>query len=102
MRRFPYISLIETDSAPDSSSGSSVADEEKYKVGDSYEGDSLKVKFVECGEYTDNTAFSCNLSAGRSGSGTVMFEVPENSEEIDIEFSPSFWRSEHVVFKYSK
>ena len=31
-----------------------------------------------------------------------MFEVPENSEEIDIEFSPSFWSSEHVVFKYSK
>lgn len=40
----PYISLVETDSVPDSSSGSSVADEEKYKVGDSYEGDSLKVK----------------------------------------------------------
>ena len=44
MRRCPYISLVETDSVPDSSSGSSVADEEKYKVGDSYEGDSLKVK----------------------------------------------------------
>lgn len=148
--------VVKSDSVPDSSSGSSVADEEKYRVGDSYEGDSLKVKFVECGEYTDyseylppadgnkiiyakfefentgsdeeyvmytdfnafadnknvnqyysaedtdNTAFSCNLSAGRSGSGTVMFEVPENSEEIDIEFSPSFWSSEHVVFKYSK
>ena len=148
--------VVKSDSVPESSSGSLVADEEKYKVGDTYEGDSLKVKFVECGEYTDyseyfppadgnkiiyakfefentgndeeyvmytdfnafadnknvnqyysaedsdNTAFSCNLSAGRSGSGTVMFEVPENSEEIDIEFSPSFWSSEHVVFKYSK
>lgn len=147
---------VVADNITTESTGSGIADEEKYNVGDTYKGDSLNVTFTECGEYTDyneyippadgnkiiyakfefentgksdeyvmytdfnafadnknvnqyyasgdteNTAFSCDLSAGRSGSGTVMFEVPENSENIDIEFSPSFWSSKHVVFKYKE
>lgn len=44
--------------------------------------------------------FSVKMSAGRKGTGKVAFEVPENSQEIEIEFSPSFWTSENIIFVY--
>lgn len=44
--------------------------------------------------------FSLDLSAGRKGKGIVAFEVPEDAEEIQIEFSPNIWTSEKVVFSY--
>lgn len=44
--------------------------------------------------------FSVKMSAGRKGTGKVAFEVPENSSEIEIEFSPNFWTSENVIFVY--
>lgn len=44
--------------------------------------------------------FSVKMSAGRKGTGKVAFEVPENAEEIEIEFSPNFWTSENIIFIY--
>lgn len=44
--------------------------------------------------------FSVKMSAWRKGTGIVAFEVPENAEEIEIEFSPNFWTSENVIFVY--
>lgn len=44
--------------------------------------------------------FSIKMSAGRKGTGKVAFEVPEDSKEIEIEFSPNFWTSENVIFAY--
>lgn len=55
------------------------------------------------GTYTgDGAAFSQTLSAGRKISGSVYFEVPKDVEEIEFEYSPSFWTSEKVVFVYSE
>lgn len=48
----------------------------------------------------DDAGFSQTLSAGRKITGTVYFEVPENASEIELEFSPSFWTSEKIVFVY--
>jgi hypothetical protein len=48
------------------------------------------------------SGFGADLSAGRKGSGTVMFEVPNDAAEIDFEFSPSIWSSKHVIFAYSE
>jgi uncharacterized protein YxeA len=44
--------------------------------------------------------FSVKMSSGRKGTGIVAFEVPENAEEIEIEFSPNFWTSENIIFVY--
>lgn len=44
--------------------------------------------------------FSLNMSPGRKGTGKIAFEVPINATEIEIEFSPSFWSSEKVIFIY--
>lgn len=44
--------------------------------------------------------FTVKMSAGRKGTGKVAFEVPENSSEIEIEFSPNFWTSENIIFVY--
>lgn len=44
--------------------------------------------------------FSVKMSSGRKGTGKVAFEVPENAQEIEIEFSPNFWTSENIIFVY--
>lgn len=45
-------------------------------------------------------SFSVKMSAGRKGTGKVAFEVPEDAEEIEIEFSPNMFSSEKVIFIY--
>ena len=44
--------------------------------------------------------FSLNLSAGRKGKGIVAFEVPIDSQEIQIEFSPNMFSDDKVIFSY--
>lgn len=48
----------------------------------------------------DDAAFSQTLSAGRKITGSVYFEVPEDAEEIEFEYSPNFWTSEKIIFVY--
>lgn len=59
-----------------------------YEVNQSYAPDGTGINF------------SVKMSAGRKGNGIVAFEVPENAEQIEIEFSPNFWTSENVIFVY--
>lgn len=51
--------------------------------------------------YADDSGFSQTLSSGRKCTGTVYFEVPENSTEIEFEYDVNFWTSENIVFMYS-
>lgn len=44
--------------------------------------------------------FTVKMSAGRKGTGKVAFEVPTDSKEIEIEFSPNMWTSENIVFVF--
>ncbi len=44
--------------------------------------------------------FCLNLSTGRKGRGIVAFEVPSDSQEIQIEFSPNMFSDDKVVFSY--
>lgn len=44
--------------------------------------------------------FSVKMSAGRKGTGKVAFEVSEDAQEIEIEFSPNMFSSEKVIFVY--
>ncbi|MCM1261401.1 MAG: DUF4352 domain-containing protein [Butyrivibrio sp.] len=44
--------------------------------------------------------FTVKMSAGRKGTGKIAFEVPEDAQEIEIEFSPNFWTSENIIFVY--
>lgn len=46
--------------------------------------------------------FTVSLSSGRKGSGIVAFEVPQNADTIEIEYSPNILTSEKVVFIYSE
>lgn len=39
------------------------------------------------------------LSAGRSTSGNFYFEVPEDAEEIELEYEVNFWTDKKAVFK---
>ena len=49
--------------------------------------------------YFEESGFSSTLSAGKKGKGAVCFEVPENAEEITIEYDLNIWTSKKVIFK---
>lgn len=44
--------------------------------------------------------FSVSMSSGRKGTGKIAFEVPVDSQEVEIEFSPNMFSSEKVIFIY--
>lgn len=48
----------------------------------------------------DDAGFTQTLSSGRKITGSIYFEVPENTTEIEFEYSPNFWTSEKIVFVY--
>jgi len=50
--------------------------------------------------YSTDETLSATLSAGRSTSGTIVFEVPTNAEEIEIEYSPNAFSSKKVKFVF--
>lgn len=39
-----------------------------------------------------------SLSSGRVLNAVVYFEVPENAEEIVLEYAASYWTSDHITF----
>lgn len=50
--------------------------------------------------YNTDETLSANLSSGRSTVGEIAFEVPSNANEIEIEYSPSFFSSKKVTFVF--
>lgn len=59
---------------------------DSYKVDQTYVGD-------------DDNGLDATLSKGKKAKGSVYFEVPKESKEIMLEYSPSFWSDDKVVFK---
>ncbi len=47
----------------------------------------------------DDPFINTNLSSGRNVSFTVFFEVPKDAKTIELEYSPSFWTDEKVIFE---
>lgn len=47
--------------------------------------------------YVDD-GISLTLSAGRSGSGAVYFEVPEDAQNIEVEYEVNVWSDKKAVF----
>ena len=58
--------------------------------------DSYKVDQTYVG---DDNGLDASLSPGKKAKGSVFFELPKNSKEISLEYSPSFWSDNKVVFK---
>lgn len=49
----------------------------------------------------DNAMTSiANLSPGRKMGGIVVFEVPQNAENIEIEYETNFWLQDKAIFMY--
>lgn len=46
----------------------------------------------------DDNGLDATLSPGRTTQGAVYFEVPEDAESIEIEYSVNLWTDERVVF----
>lgn len=46
----------------------------------------------------DETLSTFTLSAGRTTSGYVYFEVPENAKEIEVEYEVNAWTDKKAVF----
>ncbi len=50
--------------------------------------------------YGGEEDLSATLSAGRSTSGYVYFEVPEDAEEVEIEYEPNFLTEKKIKFAF--
>ncbi len=50
--------------------------------------------------YGGDETLSATLSAGRSTSGYLYFEVPEDAEEIEIEYETNFFTEDKITFVY--
>ncbi|MBR2801247.1 MAG: DUF4352 domain-containing protein [Erysipelotrichaceae bacterium] len=50
--------------------------------------------------YSTDETLSATLSAGRSTSGTIAFEVPTDAQDIEIEYSPNAFSSKKVKFVF--
>lgn len=46
----------------------------------------------------DDSGLDATLSPGRTTQGAVYFEIPEDAESIEIEYSVNLWTDERVVF----
>lgn len=46
----------------------------------------------------DDNGLDAALSPGRTTQGAVYFEIPEDAESIEIEYSVNLWTDERVVF----
>lgn len=42
------------------------------------------------------------LSPGRKTSGIVVFEVPQDSESIEVEYETSYWTQDKAIFMYEQ
>lgn len=51
--------------------------------------------------YGDESLSSGALSPGRKASGYAYFEVPENSQDIEVEYETNYWTQNKVIFKVS-
>lgn len=75
--------------------------------------DSISVMYTDFEGYADNVSceqyygltdkkegmdFASTLSAGRKCSGTVAFEIPENTKNFEIEYKPNIWIDEVITF----
>ncbi len=74
--------------------------------------DDVFVSYLKCDGYADDVAvdmylwgddtFSATLTAGRYVVGYVYFEVPEDAEEIEVEYQPSYISDTRFVFVYEE
>lgn len=46
----------------------------------------------------DDNGLDGKLSAGREAEGAVYFEVPEDVENIELEYDINFWQSDKIIF----
>lgn len=49
--------------------------------------------------WVDDSGFSATLSKGKKVKGNVYFEVPQNAEEIHLEYETDYWNNKKVEFK---
>ena len=50
--------------------------------------------------YTDDNDLSATLSPGRGAEGSVIFEVPENATDIEVEYETNFITEEKIKFVF--
>ncbi len=54
---------------------------------------------VDQNHLEDDNGLDATLSPGKKAKGSVYFEIPKDSKEITLEYSPSFWSDNKIVFK---
>ena len=48
--------------------------------------------------YGGEDDLSATLSPGRKASGSVYFEVPENAQSLEVEYTTDYWTGSKAIF----
>lgn len=48
--------------------------------------------------YLDGMDLDATLSSGKQTKGSVFFEVPEDAENIVLEYETNFWTEDKIIF----
>ena len=51
---------------------------------------------------SDKGQLDGTVAAGKKMSGVIGFEVPEDWAEIEVRFTPDFWKSKNFIFVANK
>ena len=46
----------------------------------------------------DDNGLDATLSSGRETQGTIYFEVPEDAQNIELEYDINYWQSDKIIF----
>lgn len=46
----------------------------------------------------DDSGLDATLSSGRETQGTIYFEVPQDSQSVELEYDVNFWQSDKIIF----
>lgn len=51
---------------------------------------------------SDNSQLDGTVAAGKKMNGVIGYEAPSDWKEIEVRFTPDFWRGKDITFVYSK
>lgn len=76
---------------------SSIANFDAY-----FDGYSTSMSLTALLEDTSTNQLDGTIAPGKKLEGVIGYEAPIDYKELEIHFSPSFWSSDNIVFKYTK
>lgn len=64
--------------------------------------ESCESEYITTDDFKNSDFVNDNLSSGRKVEFTVFYSVPKKAKSIQLEYEPSFWSDEKIIFEVAK